>query len=207
MKVKMFDKEWEVKNPTYKEKRDLQRARMSAINATGKVDTEKFYDALEIVELLKDPQVLRDLGQVKGGSGFWNRVKGMTKNEIRQWLVKKGVAPDNKTTEFVVRMSKMSSTDRHELLGSAMTSTELSFVKDWIIDPGDSLDTTIAKVKVIAAESKERFRHVLDSYKDRCDMSPYYEAYGLDRFETQGNADYSGMSDEELLKKISKEWD
>ena len=40
MKVKMFDKEWEVKNPTYKEKRDLQRARMSAINATGKVDTK-----------------------------------------------------------------------------------------------------------------------------------------------------------------------
>ena len=50
MKVKMFNKEWEVKNPTYKEKRNLQRARMSALDATGKVDTDKFYDCLEIVE-------------------------------------------------------------------------------------------------------------------------------------------------------------
>ena len=50
MKVKMFNKEWEVKNPTYKEKRNLQRSRMSALDATGKVDTEKFYDCLEIVE-------------------------------------------------------------------------------------------------------------------------------------------------------------
>tara|TARA_R100001244_G_scaffold14965_1_gene16514 strand:- start:160 stop:432 length:273 start_codon:yes stop_codon:yes gene_type:complete len=50
MKVKLFNKEWEVKNPTYKEKRNLQRARMSALDATGKVDTGKFYDCLEIVE-------------------------------------------------------------------------------------------------------------------------------------------------------------
>jgi len=50
MKVKMFDKEWEVKNPTYEEKRKLQRARMSALDSTGKVDTDKFYDCLELVE-------------------------------------------------------------------------------------------------------------------------------------------------------------
>ncbi len=74
MKVKMFDKEWEVKNPTYKEKRDLQRARMSAINATGKVDTEKFYDALEIVEkisgLSESDYVVKDkpltMGEIDG---------------------------------------------------------------------------------------------------------------------------------------------
>ena len=51
MKVKMFDKEWEVKNPTYKEKRELQKLRMMALDSTGKVDTEKFYDCLEFVEI------------------------------------------------------------------------------------------------------------------------------------------------------------
>ena len=50
MKVKMLDKEWEVNNPTYKEKRELQKKRISALDATGKVDTEKFYDCLEFVE-------------------------------------------------------------------------------------------------------------------------------------------------------------
>ena len=50
MKVKMFDKEWEVKNPTYQEKRELQKLRMMALDSSGKVDTEKFYDCLEFVE-------------------------------------------------------------------------------------------------------------------------------------------------------------
>jgi hypothetical protein len=50
MKVKMFDKEWEVNNPTYKEKRELQKMRMMALDSTGKVDTEKFYDCLAFVE-------------------------------------------------------------------------------------------------------------------------------------------------------------
>ena len=50
MKVKMFNKEWEVNNPTYKEKRELHKARMSAIDSNGNVDTDKFYAILEDVE-------------------------------------------------------------------------------------------------------------------------------------------------------------
>ena len=46
----MYDKEWEVKNPTYKDKRALQKARMCAIKDDGSIDTVKFYDVLEIVE-------------------------------------------------------------------------------------------------------------------------------------------------------------
>tara|TARA_R110000765_G_scaffold88673_1_gene169550 strand:+ start:95 stop:355 length:261 start_codon:yes stop_codon:yes gene_type:complete len=48
----MYDKEWEVNNPTYKDKRSLQKARMCSINEHGKVDTEKFYDVLEVVEVI-----------------------------------------------------------------------------------------------------------------------------------------------------------
>ena len=50
MVVKMFKKEWEVKNPTYKEKRDLHKARMTTIGSDGNIDTEKYYDILEHVE-------------------------------------------------------------------------------------------------------------------------------------------------------------
>ena len=50
MVVKMFKKEWEVKNPTYKEKRDLHKARMTTIGSDGNIDTEKYYDILEQVE-------------------------------------------------------------------------------------------------------------------------------------------------------------
>jgi len=50
MKVKMFKKEWEVNNPTYKEKRELHKARMSTIDSGGNIDTEKYYDILEQVE-------------------------------------------------------------------------------------------------------------------------------------------------------------
>ena len=46
----MLNKEWEVNNPTYKEKRELQKLRMSAINTEGKVDTNKLYDCLDFVE-------------------------------------------------------------------------------------------------------------------------------------------------------------
>ena len=46
----MFKKEWEVKNPTYKEKRDLHKARMTTIGSDGNIDTEKYYDILEQVE-------------------------------------------------------------------------------------------------------------------------------------------------------------
>ena len=49
MVVKMFKKEWEVKNPTYKEKRDLHKARMTTIGSDGNIDTEKYYDILEQV--------------------------------------------------------------------------------------------------------------------------------------------------------------
>mgnify|MGYP005833969753 FL=1 len=74
MKVKMFKKEWEVKNPTYREKRELQKSRISALDSTGKVDTEKFYDCLEKVEnisgLSESDYVVKDkpltMGEIDG---------------------------------------------------------------------------------------------------------------------------------------------
>jgi len=49
MKVKMFDKEWEVKNPTYKEKRELWKLNtMTFVN--DKINQDKYFELLDKVE-------------------------------------------------------------------------------------------------------------------------------------------------------------
>jgi|TARA_R110001599_G_scaffold142523_1_gene323138 hypothetical protein len=49
MKVKMFDKEWEVKNPTYKEKRELWKLNTMTFDE-GKINQDKYFQLLERVE-------------------------------------------------------------------------------------------------------------------------------------------------------------
>tara|TARA_R100001594_G_scaffold52874_1_gene86431 strand:- start:165 stop:437 length:273 start_codon:yes stop_codon:yes gene_type:complete len=78
MKVKMFDKEWEVKNPTYREKRELQKKRISALDSTGKVNTERFYDCLEFVEKISG----------LSESDFFAKDKPLTMGEIDALLTK-----------------------------------------------------------------------------------------------------------------------
>jgi len=49
MKVKMFDKEWEVKNPTYKEKRELWK--LNTMTFIGEeLNQDKYFELLERVE-------------------------------------------------------------------------------------------------------------------------------------------------------------
>ena len=49
MKVKMFKKEWEVNNPTYKEKRELWK--LNAMTFVGKeLNQDKYFDLLQKVE-------------------------------------------------------------------------------------------------------------------------------------------------------------
>jgi hypothetical protein len=49
MKVKMFDKEWEVKNPTYKEKRELWK--LNTMTFVGEeLNQDKYFELLERVE-------------------------------------------------------------------------------------------------------------------------------------------------------------
>ena len=49
MKVKMFDKEWEVKNPTYKEKRELWKLNTMTFER-DKINQDKYFQLLEKVE-------------------------------------------------------------------------------------------------------------------------------------------------------------
>ncbi len=49
MKVKMFDKEWEVKNPTYKEKRELWKLNTMTFEG-DKINQDKYFELLDKVE-------------------------------------------------------------------------------------------------------------------------------------------------------------
>ena len=49
MKVKMFDKEWEVKNPTYKEKRELWKLNTMTFEG-DKMNQDKYFELLDKVE-------------------------------------------------------------------------------------------------------------------------------------------------------------
>ena len=51
MKVKMFDKEWEVNNPTYKEKRELWK--LNTMTFVGEeLNQDKYFELLERVEVI-----------------------------------------------------------------------------------------------------------------------------------------------------------
>jgi len=49
MKVKMFKKEWEVKNPTYKEKRELWKLNTMTF-VSDKINQDKYFELLDKVE-------------------------------------------------------------------------------------------------------------------------------------------------------------
>ena len=49
MKVKMLNKEWEVNNPTYKEKRELWKLNTMTFDE-GKINQDKYFQLLERVE-------------------------------------------------------------------------------------------------------------------------------------------------------------
>ena len=49
MKVKMFDKEWEVNNPTYKEKRELWKLNTMTFEG-DKINQDNYFSLLERVE-------------------------------------------------------------------------------------------------------------------------------------------------------------
>jgi hypothetical protein len=162
---------------------------------------ERHDDMVEIKDLLDDPKVQADLNFMKNSS-LWNRLTGTIENRISTWMVKKGVAADTKTGETLVRIGMIASNERHDKLGTAVTGTEVESVKPWLLSSGDSLDTIMVKARVAYSEGEEHFRHFLDTYKNVADMSPFYDAFGIERFGGSGtlqiNESVEDMSDEEL---------
>jgi hypothetical protein len=140
-------------------------------------------DAFELLELLKDEDVARELGRVVKSSTLWGQIGNVARNKLRTWLIKKGIAAGSpKTLDAIIKLSYMASKTRHELLGAAVTTSEMRSVRAWLLSPGDSYELMMRKLAHLAHESDEDFINFVKLYEPSNDMSMAYRAWGLERF-------------------------
>ena len=166
---------------------------------------EAWDDTKELMVLLKDPEVARNL-KLAESEGFWNRVGGKFKNTIGHWLQKKGLSVNSPTATAVARIQRFASEERKKFMGTAVTEMEIKSALAWMPSASDSLDTILNKVELMDKEAGQSFRRFLDLYKDDANMSSFYKAFGLTRFGedslpediTTTDQNIEDMSDEEL---------
>lgn len=167
-----------------------KRGMTKAVLAAG----EHADDAKEVQALMADPTVASALNEANN-AGMWDIARGAWSNKIRGWLQRRGLATNSKVTEAVVRMGRLASRSRKEFLGTAVTATELRSVQSWLPSIGDSFSLMLQKVGVAADESDEIFTRFLDVFKNQANMSPFYRAFGINRF---GQAEGAQESQEVL---------
>lgn len=190
---KSFDTGLPEKLPDF-DKKLGKRGMVTAILQAG----EHWDDAKELKTLLDAPSVAKDLRAAEQ-EDLWDRVKGRWSNRINQWMAKNGISKNSKTATAIRRMQKMASDERKRFLGSAVTATELESVLAWMPDAGDSYDAMINKINLIAVEGQQTFKRFLDVYKNEADMSPFYDAFGIDRFETKTEE----VADVEVIQELT----
>ncbi len=150
---------------------------------------ELYDDSREISALLAAPGVASVLSSA-AEAGLTSEIMEKGKNTWRKFLQSKGVAgsDDPRVIEAITRMQKMASTSRKEYAGTAVSAAELKTLTPWLPDAGDSLSTMLGKMNVVESEGKQQFKRYLDIYKDQANMSPFYDAFGMDRFGTAPQA-------------------
>ena len=116
---------------------------------------EQWADAKELLVLLKDPKVKKDL-KLAESDGLWNRVGSKWSNQIQLWMQKKGIGRNSKTATAIARMQRLASEERKTFLGTAMTVMEMKGVLGWMPSAGDSLDTMLNKVELMGKEGEQR---------------------------------------------------
>ncbi len=179
-----------------------KRANMKVIKQVG----EHVDDAVEVYQALQDPEVQADLNKVdKKGRGIqdlWDSVAGTFGNRISRWMNEVGIAPNTKTHRLLMHIQRMGSQERKDLLGTAVTATELQSILGWLPQGGDSYDTMLGKIIKAAEEGYEEFKRFLDINKDDSNMAPFYKAWGLNRFNMPDKSieslAQSGFADEAL---------
>ena len=150
---------------------------------------EQWDDAVEALELLKDPEVKAKLQAVKD-AGYWDQAKGAFVNKIWKKLAGMGVTPDSKTGELISRIAKFTSEERKEYMGTAVTQIEEIQSRPWIPNPGESFDSIMVKMGLMAREGEQAFRRWLTTWHDVADMSAYYDGFGLKRFKQTPNGEW-----------------
>ena len=174
-----------------------KRGMTKAIMTVG----EQYDDASELWTLLQNEKVKNALSMADN-AGLWNRATGSWNNRIGLWLKKTGLSEDSDVSTAITRMQRMASADRKEFLGTAVTVNELRTVQAWLPNAGDSYPAMINKIRLIRQEGKQQFVRFLDVYKDIANMSPFYKAFGIDRFKQDKPVDARSMSNDELLKQL-----
>jgi hypothetical protein len=157
-------------------KRLGKRGQIKAIMEVG----ETRDDAVQLLELLKEPQAAAQLRSV------WDsKLLSMTANSVRKWLAERGLGGGDVVGEIIWRIHRLASAERKKLLGAAVTQTELRSTLAWMPEASDNLEEIIQKSELGASEMDEHLYRWLDLYKDVSNMSPFYEAFGLDRFKRE----------------------
>jgi hypothetical protein len=134
-------------------------------------------DLVQAESLLRNPELAAQAAQL------WdNEVRGMAENEFSKWLQNRGVGAFSPLGELMIRIQRVASDERKRMMGTAVTKIELESALAWLPDAGDGWPEITQKIKVAASEADERLYRWLDSFKHVANMSPFYDAFGLDRF-------------------------
>ena len=177
-----------------------KRSMVNAIMQAG----EHYDDAVELKELLKDPEVAANLKKAED-SGYWDRTKGTWNNRIFKYLRGLGITEDSKTATAIGRMQMMASIERKKYLGSAVTIPELKTITTWLPEANDSYDTMVNKINLIAKEGEQAFTRFLDFYKNQGNMTPFYKAFGIKRFSEGGTTENDRDAEfNRLMEKYGK---
>jgi len=152
--------------------------------------SEQWDDAVELQTLLKDPKVADDLGR-EVDSGLLDRIKGMVGNKLDKWMAERHILADSKTAEAIRRMQRIASEERKLFMGVAVTELEIKSALAWMPDAADSYDAMVNKINLMATEGEQHFRRYMDVYKDKANMAPYYNAWGLERFKPRPDGTWS----------------
>ena len=155
-----------------------KRGTVKAIKELG----EQWDDSKELQELLADDEVRAKLSQAER-MGLWDKVKGKWSNSIQKWMQNSGISSNSKTATAIARMQRMASEERRLYMGTAVTESELRSSLAWMPNAGDSYETMLNKVNLMAQEGEQMFRRWLDVYSKNADMSPFYKAFGMKRFD------------------------
>jgi hypothetical protein len=144
---------------------------------------EMWDDSKELSELMELPSVKKNLQQANS-DGLWDQATGKWSNAIKKWMQNRGIGGDSPTATAIARIQRMGSEERRSFAGTAVTQTELESILAWLPSAGDSYEQIINKTRLMGQEAEQAFRRQMDIFGEESDMSPFYKAFGINRFPT-----------------------
>lgn len=157
---------------------------------------EKMGKRTNVKELLEIGEMRDDLSQAEDllnipelrdeAARLWdNEIRSMTQNSFRKWMQNRGINPFSPLGELMIRVQRIASDERKRMMGTAVTKIELESALAWLPEASDGWPEITQKIQLASSEADERLYRWLDSFKHIANMAPFYDAFGLDRFDRQ----------------------